>query len=130
MGWGLGYDTEWYRDIGYGVPAYCDHPDCNKEIDRGLAYVCGSLPYGGRRGCGLYFCEEHRNYHPRLKVELCPRCGKKHSPYKPKPEHPDWLNHKLNHESWEQWRQENPGEAERIRNQLETSSTGIQKETN
>jgi hypothetical protein len=41
MGWSLGYDTTWNRDIGYGVPAYCDHPDCHKKIHRGIAYVCG-----------------------------------------------------------------------------------------
>lgn len=26
MGWSIGYDDKWFRDIGYGVPAYCDHP--------------------------------------------------------------------------------------------------------
>ena len=29
MGWAIGYDSNWGRDIGYGVIAYCDHPDCN-----------------------------------------------------------------------------------------------------
>ena len=55
MGWSLGYDSNWNRDIGYGVPAYCDHPYCNEEIDRGLSYVCGDALYGGDRGCGLFF---------------------------------------------------------------------------
>ncbi|HEV7521417.1 MAG TPA: hypothetical protein VGP89_09990, partial [Candidatus Angelobacter sp.] len=59
MGWSLGFDSNWQRDIGYGVPAYCDHPKCNKKIDRGLSYVCGGEPYGGELGCGLYFCSEH-----------------------------------------------------------------------
>jgi hypothetical protein len=54
MGWAVGYDENWKRYIGYGVPAYCDHPKCNKEIDRGLSYVCGGEPYGGNDGCGLY----------------------------------------------------------------------------
>ena len=44
MGWSIGFDTRWNRDIGYGVPAYCDHPGCNKEIDRGLSHVCGGEP--------------------------------------------------------------------------------------
>ena len=35
MGWSLGYDGRWKRDIGYGVPAVCDFPGCNEEIDRG-----------------------------------------------------------------------------------------------
>jgi hypothetical protein len=46
MSWAIGYDGRWKRDIGYGVPAYCDHPGCNEEIDRGLAHVCGGEPYG------------------------------------------------------------------------------------
>ena len=68
MGWSLGFDDNWNRDIGYGVPAICDHPECNKEINRGLAHVCGDEPYGGDDGCGLYFCDEHK--HP----VLCMNC--------------------------------------------------------
>lgn len=41
MGWAIGYDTTWGRDIGYGVPATCDYPSCTEAIDRGLGYVCG-----------------------------------------------------------------------------------------
>ena len=63
MSWALGYDSQWMRDIGYGLPAYCDHPGCMAEIDRGLAYVCGSEPYGGEHGCGLYFCDKHLRFH-------------------------------------------------------------------
>lgn len=62
MGWSLGYDDRWKRDIGYGVPAYCDQPGCTEEIHRGLAYVCGSHPFGGDRGCGLYFCGSHMEW--------------------------------------------------------------------
>lgn len=54
MGWSIGYDKKWKRDVGYGVPTTCDHHDCNEEIDRGLSYVCGGDIYGGERGCGLY----------------------------------------------------------------------------
>src|SRR5690606_23075125 len=53
MGWAVGYDSNWNRDIGYGVPTTCDHPGCNEKIDRGLSYVCGDEPYGGEHGCGL-----------------------------------------------------------------------------
>lgn len=59
MSWAIGYDDKWKRDIGYGVPAYCDYPGCRVEIDRGLSYVCGGEPYGGDHGCGLYFCSKH-----------------------------------------------------------------------
>lgn len=108
MGWSLGYDSSWQRDIGYGVTAYCDHPKCTKEIDRGLGYVCGGEPYGGEKGCGLYFCGEHlRGYQP----QRCPKCARyDHKAYKPKPEHPDWVKHKLTHESWAEWRKNNPAQ--------------------
>jgi hypothetical protein len=62
MGWEIGYDHTWDRDIGYGVPAECDHPDCKEQIDRGLAYICGGEPYGGELGCGLFFCAAHLFY--------------------------------------------------------------------
>lgn len=105
MGWSVGYDSNWERDIGYGVPAYCDHPQCWVEIDRGLSYVCGADPYGGDKGCGLYFCSHHQpGDHQR-----CPRCASYKKPYKiTKPEHPDWIHHKLTDDSWQQWRNENP----------------------
>jgi hypothetical protein len=62
MGWSIGWDGTWKRDIGYGVPAYCDHPECSAEIDRGLSYVCGGDPYGGEHGCGLFFCGKHKKW--------------------------------------------------------------------
>lgn len=104
MGWSIGWDNKWKRDIGYGVPAYCDHPECNEEIDRGLSYVCGGEPYGGDRGCGLYFCPEHTLLHARL-PHLCERCSPRiRVPFKPKPDHPRWVVWKLTDESWEEWR--------------------------
>jgi hypothetical protein len=104
MGWSLGYDTDWERDVGYGVPAYCDHPDCNEEIDRGLAHVCGGEPYGGERGCGLFFCNKHLHYYSKL-PQLCERCApKKKKPFTPKADHPSWTKHKMTDPSWEAWR--------------------------
>jgi hypothetical protein len=98
MGWAVGFDEHWQRDIGYGVPAYCDQPGCDEEIDRGLAYVCcDEQPYGGERGCGLYFCSKHLN--PR-----CARCDDDGPPYIPKPDHPDWIRHKATDPSWAEWR--------------------------
>jgi hypothetical protein len=103
MGWSIGYDSTWDRDIGYGVPACCDHPKCAAEIDRGLSYVCcDSEPYGGA-GCGLYFCAAHRD-----STGKCPRCAAYKPPYKhPKPDHPEWIAHKLHDPSWAQWRAAN-----------------------
>lgn len=114
MGWSLGYDLHWKRDVGYGVPALCDHPDCDKEIDRGLGYVCGGEPYGGDHGCGLYFCGAHLwHRQPRGEdraYQNCKRCMTYHLPYKPKPDVPEWNRHKLTHPSWEGWRAEHPEE--------------------
>lgn len=122
MGWSIGYDSHWERDIGYGVPAYCDHPGCKEEIDRGLAYVCGGEPYGGDRGCGLYFCGKHRRlYFVRSDGEmqyreLCKQCApRRHKPFTPTPDCPDWIKHKLIDESWQQWRDENPDKVEALK---------------
>lgn len=117
MGWSIGFDSNWNRDIGYGVPATCDYPGCNEKIDRGLAYVCGGEPYGGSRGCGLYFCSKHLIMHMRL-PQLCPRCHDRKNPYPAKPDLPEWIRHKLTDESWEEWRKENPEEVERMRKEL------------
>lgn len=72
MGWSRGYDANWDRPIGYDVKAECDHPDCHAQINRGLSHVCGGEPYGGDRGCGLYFCKEH------LVGNLCDKCHEEH----------------------------------------------------
>ena len=108
MGWSIGYDSNWHRDIGYGVPAYCNSPDCNEKIDRGLAHVCGNEPYGGENGCGLYFCSKHQYDH----LQRCSRCHNYKKPYAAKPDHPEWVKHKLMDESWEQWRKDNPKDVE------------------
>jgi hypothetical protein len=113
MSWSIGFDSSWNRDIGYGVKCYCDHPQCWAEIDRGLSYVCGSEPYGGEHGCGLYFCCHHLR-HIRHGVSLCPRCARYKPPFKPKDDHRDWAWHKLRHDSWAQWRIENPDKAKAL----------------
>ena len=116
MSWAIGYDDFWKRDIGYGVPAFCDHPDCNEKIDRGLAFVCGGEPYGGDDGCGLYFCEKHLNG----LMQLCRRCSNGSKPFKAKPDHPEWVHHKLTDESWQEWRNKNPQEVISMKDSLGT----------
>lgn len=110
MGWSIGFDMNWKRDIGYEVPGYCDHPGCMKEINRGLSYVCGGEPYGGEHGCGLFFCEEHRQYAGarRDNAQLCLRCYHGRNSFEPTPDTPEWLRWKLVHPSWQEWRDENP----------------------
>lgn len=125
MGWAVGYDSNWKRDIGYGVPAYCDVPDCRKEIDRGLAHVCGGEPYGEPDGCGLFFCEKHLFYTAR-KPQRCNRCCSHKAPYKRiSAEHHEWLVHKLTDESWQRWRDENPDETSAILRECETRNIQV-----
>jgi hypothetical protein len=111
VSWSIGFDRDWNRDIGYGVPAYCDHPQCHVEIDRGLSYVCGGEPYGGDRGCGLYFCGAHLSggFGPGV-VQLCSRCRHYKPPFEKQPDHPRWSRHKLTDASWQTWRDEHPDE--------------------
>jgi hypothetical protein len=111
MSWSIGFDTGWDRDIGYGVPAYCDHPQCWAEIDRGLAYVCGDGPYGGDNGCGLFFCDHHRGH-----GSLCSRCRNRRPPYEAKEDHPRWIRHKETDPSWAEWRAEQKMSREMSRN--------------
>lgn len=114
MGWSIGYDTDWSRDIGYGVPAWCDHPGCTQQIDRGLSYVCcGQQPYGGEDGCGLYFCGDHHGVDGK-----CERCAAGAKPFDPKPEHPRWIRHVLTHDTWAGWRSGNPKKVAKLREQL------------
>jgi hypothetical protein len=122
VSWAIGYDERWKRDIGYGVPAVCDHPDCKEEIDRGLSYVCGGEPFGGDRGCGLYFCSAHLRWHERL-PQLCERCSPRiRRAFNPKADTREWLTHKLTDESWAQWRDENPEAVESARAILSATS--------
>lgn len=113
MGWAIGYDSNWDRDVGYGVPAICDAPGCSREINRGLIHVCGGEPYGDVYGCGLFFCLDHLRYRwfplPGLYKRVCKRCEHYKPPYKrPKADTAEWINHKLTDESWAEWRNDNP----------------------
>lgn len=110
MGWSIGSGID-DRDIGYGVPALCDHPKCAKKINRGLSYCCGGYLSG--YGCGLYFCSDHlvcvRKPHGcDDDIELCSRCKRYKPPYEPKEDIQEWIDHKLNDPSWAKWRQDNP----------------------
>lgn len=119
MGWSIGFDSTWNRDIGYGVPAVCDHPKCNEAIDRGLDYVCfGQQPYGGN-GCGLYFCDKHHDGDGK-----CSRCRNRKPPFNAKPDAPEWMRWKIRDMSWREWREENPEAVAQIRTALRKLDTG------
>lgn len=130
----MGYQV--YKDgdrwAGYGVPAECDFPTCRAKIDRGIAYKCeeytdyryelngvpieapDSLVEGDgveeieeeREGCGLFFCDQHQ-HHPE------------HEGSTPKPDSLEWMRHMMSDASWQQWRNENPSEVNRIAALLE-----------
>lgn len=104
MGWSIGYDVKWKRDIGYGVPAYCDHPGCDVEIDRGLGWKCENEECG----CGKFYCPAHlyRSDHTH------------DAP--PRREHPEWIAWKLTDPSWQKWRDCNPEEVAAMRAVLPT----------
>lgn len=71
MGWGYGHNDEG-REIGYSVEAKCDEPGCGRDIDRGLAYVCGGMHDGDEHGCGKYFCGDHLYI---AETQLCRPCS-------------------------------------------------------
>jgi hypothetical protein len=118
MGWAVGEDKAG-RDIGYGVPALCDHPECSEHINRGLSFVCGMINMDeGDRGCGLHFCTGHLQYSPKY-GQLCDRCyPRKRKPFARKPDVTEWLQHKLIDESWRQWRADNPHEVAEVRKMI------------
>ena len=107
MSWSIGFDPNWNRDIGYGVPAICDHPECSTEINRGLSYLCGDLH--GEKGCGLFFCSDHRIFNDEGHYpEMCERCCDGKDSFEPKPDTSEWIEHKLTDSSWTAWRFDNP----------------------
>lgn len=120
MGWSIGYDSTWKRDIGYGVPATCDHPGCGATIDRGLTFVCGGQPYGGEYGCGLYFCSQHQRIagSARENAPLCTRCYRGLGPFPPSDDLLEWKAWKLADESWADWRRRHPDEVKKLEEAL------------
>lgn len=119
MGWSIGYDDKRQRDIGYGVPATCDHAGCRKHIHRGLSYVCGGEPYGGDEGCGLFFCEEHLYLRElddeTFGTQLCVRCHEGKDSFEPSPDLFEWVLWKLSDRSWQGWRDDSVGEVTKLR---------------
>lgn len=62
-------------EAGYNVADICNRPDCNIEIDRGMAYLCGAVPGGDEYGCGGYFCGEHLLVGSPPQCERCRACA-------------------------------------------------------
>lgn len=105
MGYGVYFrDGRW---AGYGVPAICEHPECDEAIDRGMDYRCGEEP-GAEKGCGLFFCGKHLYFTPHDgDPQMCERCCDNEPPFSEKPDTREWIDWMLTDESWQQWRDEN-----------------------
>lgn len=118
MSWSIGFDDNYSRYIGYGVPSICDKPGCNERINRGVSYVCGGDFNGGDKGCGLYFCRKHL-LEDRSDGPFCPRCTAYKPEYKhPSPDTKEWIEHQLTDESWQQWRDDEPELVKDLQEQL------------
>ncbi len=77
MGWSnCGLNTDTGDEMGYGVEGVCAHPECDKAIDHGLAYLCGDM-HADDVSCNRYFCYAHLTASQRCfacdKAE--PECG-------------------------------------------------------
>lgn len=133
MGWSLGFIGG--RDVGYGVPAWCEHPKCKKKIDRGLSFACGGFP-DSEYGCGLFFCDQHMTYATIYDgdetVQCCEPCAyrNEHSEddyktfpatFEQKPDHPQWIRWKLKDKSWAEWRENNAEEVQDMKDFLANS---------
>ena len=104
MGYGVYEEPGNGRWAGYMVPAKCDSPGCEAEIDRGLGWKCeehvdtepGSGDEVVLEGCGLFFCGDHLYD------------ASSHHTATPKPDTAEWMAWQLVHESWQQWRDDRP----------------------
>lgn len=110
MAWAVGDDIHGRRRfIGYGVPARCDYPGCDAQINRGIAHACGGDDFGN--WCGLHFCGSHLEQvrgGTHDGARLCARCAADQAPFEPTPEDPEWARFLLTDESWGLWRSQNP----------------------
>lgn len=67
-------------EAGYAVETACEKDGCTKQIDRGLAHLCGATPGGDEHGCGSYFCGQHLYMAPDVPGAegLCESCSARH----------------------------------------------------
>lgn len=103
-----------HRWAGYSVPGICDSPLCSERIWRGVDSKCeehfacsidqrtGEEIETQETGCGLFFCGEHQFHGDHMESI-------------PKPDLPEWVDHLLTDDSWEQWRDMNHDEVARLR---------------
>lgn len=145
MGYSVYFSDKNNRWQGYGVPAYCDHPGCKNEIDRGMGYVCCDNQ-DHTASCGGFYCEEHkylliyqddlenmsdeelkqlgidsREEQARDEDDGIICCAHKPIEFK---ELPSWLKHVLTDDSWEEWRNEEPESVKKYQALLDDQTSG------
>lgn len=127
-----------FRLAGYGVPAYCDFPDCSVVIDRGMGYACcGAIDH--ENSCGGFYCSDHQTQvigedeledldedevntilesYGLVEVPNFDESGMayfcKHPPIEFK-EHPVWINHILKNRTWAEFRKNEPEKLESLK---------------
>ncbi|MET9950174.1 hypothetical protein ABZ135_01315 [Streptomyces sp. NPDC006339] len=67
-------------EAGYDVATTCERDECDAQIDRGLAHLCGKTPGGDEHGCGGYYCSSH--LYMSLDDEVGDLCGQCIADYK------------------------------------------------
>ena len=151
MSWCIGFSKEQNRDVGYGVPAICDHPGCSNAINRGIGYLCCE-DISHVASCQGYFCEDHRHNYtlgdeledmepeeleeleelgvniddPETQLRIAEgdiiRC---HHQAIERKESAVWLEHCLTDDSWETWRNQNPAMVTAYQKALENKTGNV-----
>lgn len=149
MGYSLYFSDKNNRFQGYNMHAYCDHPGCKNEIDRGMGYVCcGNQDH--ENSCGGFYCSEHSElctlitedefegleddevqeqleHYGLTEMPVFDEDGYfyhcQHQPIEKDKEHPDWLQHVLTDETWQEWREKEPEMAKHYQELLDKQGT-------
>lgn len=100
----------WPRFAWYWVPAICEHPNCNKEIDRWMAFACWWEPFA-EWYCDRYFCSKHLQFifdeDDNMSPQCCERCAEWKEPFPYKPETEERKEHVNTDKSWKERREKN-----------------------
>ncbi len=108
MGYSIGFNNTTKRNIGYEVPCHCDHPGCDKIINRGMSYSSDIENSKTNCDAGIFLCEEHMIHISEEECDNYKDCSHCEIGIIPlKDDCQEWIDHKLKHDSWAAWRSEN-----------------------
>jgi len=104
--------TDCHEKIYRGMDWLCDQHTSYRYTDENGNVVSSSEEWDEEtqiddEGCGLYFCEKHQYETEKHTDDI-----------QPKPDSPRWLWWIVNEDSWAKWREENPEELARYREQI------------